>query len=84
MSFTSFLFVPTILFMIFVAPLWIIFHYKSKRKEETGLSEHERLQLEELLVKLDKMSDRIKTLEEILDDRHGSWRSKSDKERYHS
>lgn len=82
MSFFTFLQVPTILFMVIVAPLWIIFHYKSKKRSETGLSEHERLQLEDLLVKLDKMSDRVETLERILDERHGSWRRSSDSERY--
>ena len=81
-GFLQFIQVPTILFMVIVAPLWIIFHYRSKKRSETGLSEHERLQLEDLLVKLDKMSDRVATLEEILDQRHGSWRRASDEERY--
>lgn len=82
MSFFSFLYAPAILFMVIVAPLWIILHYKSKKKSEIGISEHERQQLEELLVKLDKMSDRVETLEEILDQRHGSWKRSTDQERY--
>jgi len=82
MTFFSYLYAPTILFMVIVAPLWIILHYKSKKKSEAGLSEHERQQLEDLLVKLDKMSERVGTLEEILDQRHGSWRRATDQERF--
>jgi len=61
-QFFSYLHAPTILFMVIVAPLWIIFHYRSKKDAATGLSEHERQQLEDLLVKLDKMSERVATL----------------------
>ncbi|MBX2858258.1 MAG: envelope stress response membrane protein PspB [Cellvibrionaceae bacterium] len=75
---------PTILFMIFVAPLWVIFHYRSRKQADTGLSEHERLQLEELLVKLDKVSDRVATLEEILVEKHGNWRETIDQGNYKS
>ena len=84
MGFFSYMYAPTILFMVIVAPLWIILHYKSQKKSGAGLSEHERQQLEELLVRLDKMADRVATLEEILDDRHGSWRrtAESDQERF--
>lgn len=82
MSFFSFLYTPAILFMVIVAPLWIILHYKSKKRSEAGLSEHERQQLEDLLVKLDKMSERVETLEEILDSRHGKWRRSTEEERY--
>ncbi len=82
MSFTTFLIAPTIIFVAFVAPLWLILHYRSKKREETGLSEHERQQMEDLLVKLDKMTDRVETLEKILDERHGSWREKFKEEQY--
>ena len=36
---------PFILFMIFVAPLWLILHYRSKKQVSQGLSEHEHRQL---------------------------------------
>jgi len=40
--------VPFVMFMIFVAPLWLILHYRSKKQVSQGLSEHEHRQLLEL------------------------------------
>ena len=75
MSTYTFFFVPTILFLTIVAPLWITLHYRSKKRSELGLSEHERQQLEDLLMKLDKIIDRVDALEKILDDDQPTWRS---------
>lgn len=36
-----FIAVPLIVFCIFVAPLWLILHYRSKRKTGDGLSDEE-------------------------------------------
>ena len=82
MNFFEYLTAPTIIFMVIVAPLWIIFHYRSKKHASQGLSEHEQQQLEELLVKLDKMTERVATLEEILDAKHGSWRDSVNREKF--
>ncbi|TMO90876.1 envelope stress response membrane protein PspB, partial [Pseudoalteromonas sp. S3178] len=32
---------PLIIFMVIVAPLWLILHYRSKKQVSQGLSEHE-------------------------------------------
>ena len=72
--------VPMIIFLLFIAPLWLILHYRSQRKAQTGISEHERQQLDDLLAKLDKMSDRVATLEEILDEKHDGWRRAAEQE----
>ena len=32
---------PLIVFLIFVAPLWLLLHYRSKKKAAGGLSEDE-------------------------------------------
>ncbi len=66
--------VPLILFMIFVAPIWVIMHYRSKRKISEGLSETELNQLNDLSNRAEKMADRIKTLEAILDAESPNWR----------
>ena len=58
---------PFILFMIFVAPLWLILHYRSKKQVSQGLSEHEHRQLLELSHKAERMADRVETLEALLD-----------------
>ena len=67
---------PVIIFMTIVAPLWLILHYRSKRQVSQGLSEEEYDQLTELSEIADKMADRIKTLEAILDAETPDWRDK--------
>ena len=68
--------VPTALFLVFVAPMWLFLHYRSKRQVSQGLSEEEYDQLTELSEMADKMADRIKTLEAILDAETPDWRDK--------
>ncbi|WP_085299105.1 envelope stress response membrane protein PspB [Cognaticolwellia mytili] len=67
---------PVIIFMIVVAPIWLILHYRSKRQISQGFSEEEYVQLSELSELADKMADRIKTLEAILDAETPEWRNK--------
>ncbi|MFT2091350.1 envelope stress response membrane protein PspB [Paraglaciecola sp. 2405UD69-4] len=67
---------PIILFMIFVAPIWLILHYRSKKQINQGLSEEEYGTLQELADRADKMADRIHTLESILDAESPQWRNK--------
>ena len=69
---------PVIIFMIVVAPIWLILHYRSKRQISQGLSQEEYEQLSELSEMADKMADRIKTLEAILDAESPTWRRKYD------
>lgn len=70
--------VPIILFTIFVAPIWVIMHYRSKNKIGQGLSDTELSKLNELAARAEKMADRIKTLEAILDAESPKWRSQHD------
>ena len=67
---------PVIIFMMFVAPIWLILHYRSKKQVSQGLSEEEYIQLSDLSEMADKMADRIKTLEAILDVETPDWRNK--------
>ncbi|MBU2969344.1 MULTISPECIES: envelope stress response membrane protein PspB [unclassified Pseudoalteromonas] len=67
---------PLMVFMIFIAPLWLILHYRSKKQVSQGLSEHEHRQLIELSNKAEKMAERVQTLESILDAEAPQWRSK--------
>nr|WP_211342319.1 envelope stress response membrane protein PspB [Litorilituus sediminis] len=67
---------PVIIFMVIVAPIWLVLHYRSKRQVSQGLSEEEYIQLSELSEMADKMSERIQTLEAILDAETPDWRSK--------
>ena len=67
---------PIIIFMVIVAPIWLILHYRSKGQVSEGLSEEEYVQLSELSELADTMADRIKTLEAILDLETPDWRTK--------
>ena len=67
---------PILLFLIFVAPIWLILHYRSKKQVNQGLSDEEYLRMQDLANKADQLSDRIKTLEAILDSEAPQWRDK--------
>lgn len=67
---------PVIIFMLVVAPIWLVLHYRSKRQVSQGLSEEEYVQLSELSELADKMAERIQTLEAILDAETPDWRDK--------
>ena len=71
-----FIMIPVIVFMVVVAPIWLILHYRSKGQLNQGLSEGDYDQLQELAVTADKMANRIKTLEAILDAEAPQWRNK--------
>ena len=68
------LFVPMVLFMVIVAPIWIVMHYRSVNRSSSQLSEDEQQALEDMLVAVDQMADRIESLESILDADHPNWR----------
>jgi len=70
-------FVPVIVFLVVVAPIWIILHYKSKGQIANGLSQGERADIEEMIHVANKMAGRIETLESILDVESPGWREKS-------
>ena len=71
------LFVPMVLFMVIVAPTWIVMHYRSVNRSNSQLSEDDRQALEDMLVAVDQMADRIESLESILDADHPNWRQDS-------
>ncbi|WP_371377243.1 envelope stress response membrane protein PspB [Thalassotalea aquiviva] len=67
---------PIVIFLVVVAPIWLILHYRSKRQISQGLTEEEYRKLTELSEIADKMSERIHTLEAILDAESPNWRDK--------
>ncbi|MFT5541070.1 MAG: phage shock protein B [Glaciecola sp.] len=69
--------VPLILFTLFVAPIWLILHYRSKKQVSQGLSEEEFATLTTLAEKAEIMSERIQTLESILDEEAPKWRDRA-------
>jgi phage shock protein B len=71
---TAFITAPLIVFLIFVAPLWLFLHYRSKRKSDTGLNEEDHEALQRLSAKADTLQQRVETLERILDAETPNWR----------
>ena len=69
-------FVPMVIFMTIVAPVWIFMHYRSKQRAQGALSDEERLELETLSVNAGRMMDRVDTLESILDSETPGWRKR--------
>ena len=74
MEFWKFMFVPTILFLVIVAPMWITMHYRSVNRSSRSLNQEDRESIEYMLETVDKLTARIGTLESILDVDHPDWR----------
>ncbi|TCS43813.1 envelope stress response membrane protein PspB [Reinekea marinisedimentorum] len=80
MQFFDFMFVPAILFITIVMPIWLILHYRAQGRAGGALNENDHQALDDLLRNLDKLSERIETLEAILDDSNPRWREDAVKE----
>ncbi|PMH46722.1 phage shock protein B [Vibrio sp. 10N.286.49.B3] len=66
--------VPVIVFLIFVAPLWLFLHYRSKKNSVNTLSSEDFQKLQDLSQKAEKIQYRVQTLERILDAEAPNWR----------
>ncbi|MCP5183644.1 MAG: envelope stress response membrane protein PspB [Pseudomonadales bacterium] len=69
-------FVPTVIFMVVVAPTWLVLHYRSKQRLSHALSEQERSELIDLRSQAELMLERIDTLEAILEEQTPGWRKR--------
>lgn len=58
---------PLIIFMVIVAPIWLVLHYRSKRQISQGLSEDELALLRDLSQRADRFGQRLETLERLMD-----------------
>ncbi|WP_428773400.1 envelope stress response membrane protein PspB [Vibrio sp.] len=67
---------PLMVFLIFVAPVWLFLHYRSKRIASGGLSQEDNQRLQALTSKAESMQNRLDTLERILDQESPSWRKR--------
>lgn len=68
---------PIIVFLVIVAPIWLILHYRSKKQISQGLSEEQVTALNNLAKAAESMAERIQTLEAILDAETPEWRKKA-------
>ncbi len=67
--------VPAILFVVFVAPIWLVLHYRSNRQLGAGLNEQEMARLAALVSQADMLQQRVHTLERLLDVESPNWRA---------
>ena len=72
----KYLFVPLIIFMAVVAPMWIRAHYRSRAEAEKKRKHLENEALREMWERAGKLEERIASLEAILDAEVPGWRDK--------
>ncbi|MCE9758969.1 envelope stress response membrane protein PspB [Citrobacter portucalensis] len=70
-----FLAIPLTIFVLFVLPIWLWLHY-SNRSSRGELSQSEQQRLVELNDDAQRMRERIRALEDILDAEHPNWRDR--------
>lgn len=73
---SGFGFVLAVLFLVVVAPLWIMFHYLTRWRSNRGLSAQDERLLAELWDTANRMEGRIHALERVLDAEAPGWRAK--------
>ena len=76
MTFTGFLFVPLVLFLSVVAPLWLLLHYVTRWRSTKTLSAEDEKMLADLWQSAKTMESRIGALETILDAEAPGWRGR--------
>jgi phage shock protein B len=80
-SIAEILFVPMILFLVIVCPLWMILHYWAEARRErngivTSASPEDQDLMNRMVALLERMEGRIGALEKILDADHPRWRER--------
>jgi phage shock protein B len=71
------LFPLLVIFMVIVAPIWLILHYATRNSASRRLNSKDEALLEELSESAQRMEDRIRTLERILDADTPEWRNRT-------
>ncbi len=77
MMFHGGLFVLGIIFLVIVAPIWIIAHYVTRWRAARRLSSDDEKALSELWQSARRMETRIDALEKILDAEAPGWRMRA-------
>ena len=74
MDATEVIFVPMVLFLVIVAPIWIIMHYRTQRQRDEFSAKRDDMDNEELRAYAEKLEQRLEALETILDAEAHGWR----------
>jgi phage shock protein B len=70
------IFAVTMPFVMIIAVVWIIFHYRHAKQANQAVSQDDQIAMERMIGLLEKMEGRIATLEKILDAEDPRWRAK--------
>ncbi len=70
----SFLTTPLIIFLLFVAPVWLVLHYRAKKQSNHGLTGDDQEKMKQLIQRSETLQKRLVSLEEILDKEAPNWR----------
>ena len=75
-------FVPMVIFLMFVAPIWVFMHYRYKgkqlvRREDGRTGGIDGAEIEELRRTARQLEGRVQSLERILDAEAAGWRDKT-------
>ena len=70
------LFSLLVVFLVIVAPIWLILHYATRNSASRRISSKDESLLEDLHETARRMEDRIHTLERILDADNPNWRNR--------
>jgi len=69
--------VPMILFLVIVAPIWLVLHYRSRNMSARTLGAEEQQTLDQLARVAEKMEARMAALERILETEDPRWKEKT-------
>ncbi|MEE4330016.1 MAG: envelope stress response membrane protein PspB [Wenzhouxiangella sp.] len=70
-------FVPLVLFMVIVAPIWLFLHYGARNSANRRISGKDEALMEDLHSSARSLEERIHTLERILDADSPEWRNRN-------
>ena len=70
----AFSIVCAILFVVICVPLWLILHYSRSKRAHRILAREDREELQRLEEHAEELSERVDTLEKILDHSASKWR----------
>ena len=70
------IYLPVILIIVVVMPIWIVFHYVTVWKRDKSLSAEDESSFGDLRGNAEKLEDRLNSLERILDEEIPDWRQR--------
>jgi len=70
----SFITTPLIIFLLIVAPIWLVLHYRAKKQTNQGLSSDDQDKMKLLIQRTETLQKRLVSLEQILDKEAPNWR----------